>query len=113
LLDVLAFTSDLAHKKNLLPGNRCLQPKWWRAFKKRHPEFRVGKENPQHVSRFNAETPEAVLVFYNELDQLFDNQEFSPADIFNLDETDLPIMSGRSHVNTRSKKLFRFAHLTL
>ena len=66
---------------------------WWESFRQRHPNLSLRTASPLSYVRMVGSNPEIIFSYFNLLEQtLVDNElEKKPSQIFNLDETGMPL----------------------
>jgi hypothetical protein len=72
--------------------------KWWKAFKTRHPEVRLRRVKALSKQRSAAATRDMLNTFYADLQWLINTNKLSGDRIFNMDETGLESLGGKSRV---------------
>jgi len=79
-------------KRHNIPNNfnkekRCAGVDWFYGFQARNPSIRVRKPEATSLNRVIAFNPEAVKMFFDNLRIVMDKYNFSPSQIWNMDET--------------------------
>lgn len=60
---------------------------WLQSFIKRHPKLSIRKPEATSIARISGFNKDAVKLFYNNLDELYQKYNFQPDRIYNVDET--------------------------
>ena len=89
--DVLAIVSRVAESKGLT--NCPVSHGWWESFRKRHPHLTLRTAEKLSYARYVSTDPDIIDKYFDLLkDTLSDNKLLDrPAQIFNCDETGLPL----------------------
>ena len=89
--DVLAIVSRVAESKGLT--NCPVSHGWWESFRKRHPHLALRTAEKLSYARYVSTDPDIIDKYFDLLkDTLSDNKRLDrPAQIFNCDETGLPL----------------------
>ena len=68
---------------------------WWEAYRKRHPDLSLRTVSSLTVSRAKASDPEVISNYFDMLEKCLSENKLTnkPAQIFNLDETGMPLDS--------------------
>ena len=87
---VLAIVQNVVAKKGL---NVVVSHGWWESFQRRHSNVTIRSAEHLSYSRAIASSPEVLDHYYDVLEQaLVDNElQNSPSQIFNMDETGMPL----------------------
>ena len=87
---VLALVQDVVSRKG-----RAAQVThgWWESFKRRHPQLTLRTASPLSYARAVASNPEVIHRYFDLLEQtiLENGLANKPSQIFNLDETGMPL----------------------
>lgn len=82
-----------------IQANKAAGRDWIERFLRRNPEISIRKPQPTSINRLTAFNREEVTIFFDKLSSLMEKYKFTPARIFNADET------GISNVQVSSKIL--------
>ena len=71
----------------------CVTHGWWDSFKHRHPKLTLRTAAPVSYARLVASDPEIINNYYNLLELTLSENDLldKPAQIFNIDETGMPL----------------------
>ena len=94
---VLAIVRSVVAKKGL---NVVVSTGWWGSFQRRHPDVTIRRAEHVSYARAVSSSPEIIDHYYNVLEQtLVDNElQSSPSQVFNMDETGMPLEPDLPHV---------------
>ena len=78
--------------------NKCAGVDWFRAFLKRNPELAIRKPEATSIGLMSAFNKHNVDLFCNNLHSVLTKYNFSPNDIWNVDETGITTVQVPEHV---------------
>ena len=97
--DVLAIAQQIFNARN--PGCEVeLTKGWWDRFRKRHPEISLRQAEPLSYARAAANNPKVIEAYFDLLEQTIavNGLAHRPGQIFNCDETGMPLTQKPSKV---------------
>lgn len=88
--DVVAIVQRVCNSKGL---DIQVTHGWWESYYKRHPDLRLRTVSSVTISRAKASDPEVISTYFDMLEKclLENNLMNKPAQIFNIDETGMPL----------------------
>lgn len=89
-LDVIAMAQRVCNRKGL---DVRVTHGWWESFSRRHPELVLRVPAKLSLARAKASDPEVISSYFDMLEKVLEEYELhdKPAQIFNIDETGMPL----------------------
>lgn len=95
---VLEKAQELAQVSGKTFKNSLPSQKWWSGFKARNPEIRLRKLKAMSRAAKQAASRDVLDAFYADLDSICKEYGIGPENTFNMDESGLENLGGRSNV---------------
>lgn len=95
---VLEKAQELAQVSDKTFKNSLPSQKWWSGFKARNPEIRLRKLKAMSSAAKQAASRDVLDAFYADLDSICKEYGIGPERTFNMDESGLENLGGRSNV---------------
>ena len=93
--EVMSLVQNILHQKGLPV---TVSSGWWSSFIKRHPALSVRVAEELGKARHQFSQSDSLNYYFDLLEQTIEDNELSPAQIFNCDETGIPLNASVSKV---------------
>ena len=90
--EVKSIAEKIAVEKNILQGNK-VRDGWWHRFKERQPKLSLRRGDPTTHVLMDSINKKNICAYYNLLEETLQKNNLSecPAQIYNMDETGMPL----------------------